>query len=537
LAQNSKLPEKFKVPYRYTELILREPATKFMSKNKLSELISSSWILLILLVLLPFSASGATYYIDFTAGSDSNSGTSKSLPWKRYPYMRGFTGSYTHRVDGKADRFIFRGGVVWPNENFTMTIKYGGQPGDPDYLGVDKSWGVGSTWTRPIFDAQGRELPGGFDVMILFQNAPSYVVIDEIEMTGLYWVGPKPYNWVSYINIGASTNITIQNSYFRGWSHGTTAQGTTDALNVILGDSQPPYNIGTVIDRCLFDGGPNADSGEAVKYVYSVMKNCTIRNMTNGLIGGHIVVGNDISNIKYSFDPNAHGNSIELWGGINVIANNIVHDSAYGEPYLDGGGGTGTTTFIFNNVFYGQSIQKGALGFITTMGRGETVYAFNNTLVPQGSMSGLNFNARYPGDSYPKVVIQNNLVLTDGSLYTSSLPINSLTVDHNVMLKHDAALSLGYSSATQYRPPNSALTSIGSPTSPIAAGVDASAIVALIPDTVVGYPMAETKALMLKGINGVQRPTGSPWDAGAYQLGAGGGTATPSAPLRLRTMP
>jgi hypothetical protein len=63
----------------------------------------------LLLVATPAKASAATYYIDYSAGSDVNNGTSKTTPWQHAPGMTGFSGRYTHQA---GDHFIFKGGVA-----------------------------------------------------------------------------------------------------------------------------------------------------------------------------------------------------------------------------------------------------------------------------------------------------------------------------------------------------------------------------------------------------------------------------------------
>src|SRR2546427_5305906 len=105
-----------------------------------------------LILLVTVRAAAATYYIDFSAGSDSNSGTSTSTSWKRHPYMQGFTGSYSH---SSGDRFIFKGGVSWPNACFNITVNNGGATGNPDYYGVDTNYYSGASWSRPIWDLSG----------------------------------------------------------------------------------------------------------------------------------------------------------------------------------------------------------------------------------------------------------------------------------------------------------------------------------------------------------------------------------------------
>src|ERR1700739_3033071 len=105
----------------------------------------------LLLILIAEQSRGATYYIDYATGSDSNAGTSKSTPWKRQPYMVGFSGSYNHAA---GDQFIFKGGVSWPRGCYEMVIHAGGTATAADYYGVDPTWFSGSQWPRPIFDGQ-----------------------------------------------------------------------------------------------------------------------------------------------------------------------------------------------------------------------------------------------------------------------------------------------------------------------------------------------------------------------------------------------
>ena len=112
------------------------------------------WLVLTALFLVFGTVSAAaqsarTFYIDWDSGSDSNSATARTAPWKRHPYMIGFTGSYSH-VAG--DRFIFKGGVSWPVSCFQMVIESGGTSAARDYYGVDKTWFTGAAWSRPKFD-------------------------------------------------------------------------------------------------------------------------------------------------------------------------------------------------------------------------------------------------------------------------------------------------------------------------------------------------------------------------------------------------
>src|SRR5437764_10844418 len=85
---------------------------------------------------------GTTYYVDSTGGSDSNSGTSTTVPWKtiakvnRGPYSPG-------------DSILFKAGDTWsgnPNFSTTLTTPSAGSSGNPIRYG---SYGTGPA---PILD-------------------------------------------------------------------------------------------------------------------------------------------------------------------------------------------------------------------------------------------------------------------------------------------------------------------------------------------------------------------------------------------------
>jgi hypothetical protein len=100
-------------------------------------------------------------YVDYTAGSDSNSGDDESNPWKHMPGMTGWTVSLTSPTDnctgncasfspGAGTALILKGGTVWPYTVFPLTFCPGYASGGGTCSG---SWGgSGSTST---FGCQG----------------------------------------------------------------------------------------------------------------------------------------------------------------------------------------------------------------------------------------------------------------------------------------------------------------------------------------------------------------------------------------------
>jgi hypothetical protein len=103
-------------------------------------------ISLLALVLLAAPVDAATYYVDFSGGSDSNNGTSTATPWKRVKGMAGVTSTAASATINAADTIIFKGGVTWTS--FSPWNVWGAT------YTVDQAWYTGGSWSRPIFDNQ-----------------------------------------------------------------------------------------------------------------------------------------------------------------------------------------------------------------------------------------------------------------------------------------------------------------------------------------------------------------------------------------------
>lgn len=466
-----------------------------------------------------------TFYIDWDAGVDTNDGLSKQSPWKRHPYMSGFAGTYTHQA---GDHAIFKGSVVWPSSCFPMSVSAGGSDTNSyDYYGVDFTWFSGSAWTRPIFDFGGQDK--GYDIFISVWNpsgAPHHIIFDNFEMRNLYWSGAKDSGWVAFFNVHSSEYITIKNMYMHGWSHGSYAAGTRDSLFGVLGDSNAPYNNGGIVDSCIFDGSfSNGDSGAFV-YLFPCVTNSVVRHATNGIIGAHVVVGNDISFINLSFDSGEHTNALESLGGVNIYANNVIHDSIYCEPWLNQGN---EITYFFNNIFYNQSDTKSPLQFDTLWGPGASLYVFNNIFYTPGpaAIRGL---ARSPSDYLTSVTTQNNIVITDYQISSLQITVNNLVEDHNLVIGTSQATALGFTRSNNFLPPSSY-------TAYRDVGVDLSSVIAGVPDSIAGVSVVSIKQQLSKDIKGVPRPQGSSWDLGAYEYttsitgGSSTGHASTGAPI------
>lgn len=98
--------------------------------------------------------SGVThfYFVNFSAGNDSNSGATESLPIKRVPGMSGCTGTCS-TAPAPGDGYILRGGVVWTNAAmpWEWNSAWVGTSANPLYVGYDPGWNSGTIVSvRPV---------------------------------------------------------------------------------------------------------------------------------------------------------------------------------------------------------------------------------------------------------------------------------------------------------------------------------------------------------------------------------------------------
>jgi hypothetical protein len=194
------------------------------------------WSGLFLVTLLVASrASATTYYVDYTNGSDSNNGTSKSTPWKTAPGMVTNSGVSASTSLNPGDSVIFKGCVTWPNSTFSWHPKYAGTAGSPIYYGVDTSWWDNTVssctngWNRPIFDAGGASIyANAHDPRMVYAGNKPYNTFDNIEFKGYYADGLGNGVTNDYVDFGGgqSAGVVVENCYFHGWTNPYFSMGT-----------------------------------------------------------------------------------------------------------------------------------------------------------------------------------------------------------------------------------------------------------------------------------------------------------------------
>ncbi|MEJ2080306.1 MAG: right-handed parallel beta-helix repeat-containing protein [Acidobacteriota bacterium] len=442
------------------------------------------------------SAFGATYYIDWGQGNDQNSGTSKSSPWKRHPYMNGWSGSYSH---SPGDVFIFRGGVTWPNSCFALLISSGGSSSAPDRYDVDKSWYQGSSWSRPVFDLQNQGMPR--DSRPIRITNVSNVVVRSIEVRNQKIISGQEYSRGG-ISVEGSSGILIEDCYLHDWDVSGTSVDST------FGGVTSASSSGVIV-RQLRVHGPQLSGGKSsgcgLDGDYQEISGCDISNVSTGLKVSGTVEGCTIYNVLDSFDSARHENGAWLNPG-TVFFNNVMHDVTVGTAVypIPGWGGRSGTIEVYNNVVYNTGpipIQVDPSGSVASSFT--TVRVFNNSL-QHGSAC-----IRVVPRSYPVSVldIRNNLLVSDTSeticVGGSCGGADSLTERSNVSLSSSKAATQGLATSSLLEP-NANAVSV----------VDA------------GEPLASTYRHDFRGI---LRPQGNGWDVGAFEWT---GTAVTIAPPR-----
>lgn len=171
------------------------------------------------------------------SGSDTTGDGSKANPWAHIRTMQTCTGNCAAHTPVAGEGFIFKGGDTWDYTNFGMAWNYSGTasatPGvstAPIYIGVDKSWYTGGSWTRPTWTCGGAAATSCANNSmgnLMIQVYAHDVIIDNINFTGLYIkVTDSGYQYILFV----FGNDVVENSYFHGWALQTLVTGSVTAV-------------------------------------------------------------------------------------------------------------------------------------------------------------------------------------------------------------------------------------------------------------------------------------------------------------------
>ncbi len=169
----------------------------------------------------------------------------------------------------------------------------------------------GSAWSRPKFNMD-NPLSTSSPSSCTYEDSSynlinfsgQYLVIDNLEILGYCWNVTAP--WSEVVTI--STNDEMKNSYWHGWTMGTTATGCGSCDSDEYWAISSPWNIPqwSRIDHNVFDGSDSTYGNLFGSY----------GDATGGIFKGggeidHNVLNHCSNGVKYTDAYNFHDNLLE----------------------------------------------------------------------------------------------------------------------------------------------------------------------------------------------------------------------------------
>jgi hypothetical protein len=391
----------------------------------------------------PASAKAATYYIEWRAGSDTNNGTSKTSPWKRQPYMNGFTGTYVHSA---GDQFIFKGGVTWPFAAFPMTIAAGGAAGNNDYYGVDKTWFTAGSWTQPVFDFNFQTTGGtwGQPIALTFP----WITFDNLEVKNFFIDTAFSINAnCMFYSPPGQGNVLLTNMLIHDWT--TNAVATDGQYGAVCALSSSNLTI----DHTTIYNSQGAKNYGVCSFNWDIVRFSTLHDCTQGVFAGVDVHDNTIYNIPKSFDPTAHENALQ-------VNNNIIHDVGHGTALYLAISNLNGTYNIYNNVIYNSVVPFITVDPDTLSSAPVTVNVWNNTcanIVAESSQICVR-NANRGGSALITTLqVQNNFSINNAApskafSFDQSVIVNPIVQTNNVITSESNGAAQGFVPANLFSP-------------------------------------------------------------------------------------
>lgn len=245
--------------------------------------------------------SGTTsfYFFDYVGGNDSNAGNSESSPWQHMPGCSNAAGNSATHTPGAGEGWILKGGVHVDFHCYPANVPWGGTISAPDYMGPDPGWFTGASWSRYVIDGGGSTGFVANTAGLLTDSAhtANYVVIDNPELTGLYWNGacpngPASCDYISQASLfthsGSEVGWEVKNAYMHNVTHcapATCNSAVTTISNsgstVTVHSATTPPNGNTIILGGYSGGFTGYNASCVVTSVSAgVSFVCTIQGLT-----------------------------------------------------------------------------------------------------------------------------------------------------------------------------------------------------------------------------------------------------------------
>jgi parallel beta-helix repeat protein len=496
-----------------------------------------------IVLLIGCSLSWATtYYIDFTNGLNSNTGTSQTAAWKSCPGDAAAVQVPAQTSLKAGDIVIFKGGVIYKGE---IAVKGSGSSEGMRIIydgNAAGAWGTG----KAVIDGENVR-SYGFSATT---GAPGYITIKNFEIMNMKYTG-VPWQGGAAIKIDDASYVTIADCCLHDvgyWKNDGSIIPAGNGVHMLR-----PKN-------CLITGCEITRTGLAGIEVDGSV-NCTFsRNNVHdyitwgidiggdfNLCTGNIVCDNTVHDL-YQFDagywgipndpniPHTDYIFLRMGGGQRPVKNIIERNLFYNNQVFHEFGGTAMvflsyadTTIIRNNIFINPHGYYATRFSWTSSG----TRFYNNTIYAPNLVTGNNGAGGIFLETSGNSDIRNNIIVTyQSSLsYTAVIDEAGLTSDYNLF--YNATSQQDFVRITPARYATFAQWKTY--------GYDAHSIkTAAIADIgfadVAGYPtacqtmdlrVAATSQAVNAGITLTgftcdkeltERPQGGAWDIGAYEL-------------------
>lgn len=494
----------------------------------------------------------ATYYVDDTAGNDSNPGTA-SNPWRRCPGMIGWTGTATLRP---GDTVTFKRTGTW-----TIAQNLSG-PGLELRGGVHY---VGNQWSptaaatgRAILRASGRHEAGVVRIWEDHESLPTWIEGFEIDgggqranlvdinhafwRTGLTRAVKRIENCLAHGNSGNGTEgdykygiiVSDHSSNASGWVANVEILSTVvydtprDGICLYPGDNGMISNV--VVRACeVFGTGTDPSYSEGHGFLLkgnvksSVIEYSYAHNVSSSAVfiagpGNGTGPGPSGSVVRYNILQTADNNGVIRFYGsgsksVDILANIVLENEQTGGLSFSGNSGS-ILSRIYNNTFFDAFVDLANPTSIGTIEfRNNIIYELDDVPLTDlgGDITEYSHNLLFREGG-------GTLVRLGAGTFTAvnltTWDANSLSA--NPLFKDAANLPTGFQGTygTDLAPNHDGL-SLQSTSPALATGL-------ILPASFAGT------------INSVARPLSSAWDLGAYQSRTA--AAAPLPPSRLRVV-
>jgi hypothetical protein len=314
---------------------------------------------------------GVTYYVDYTGGSDSNTGLSKVAAFKHWPYSSSCSSLCGAVSLHQSDHVIRRGGETWTTATSGTTNLSGisGTSGKPITFGVDQTWYTGGSFTKPKYDAAYAAA-----TLFTFSNS-AYIDIDNTEMAHVS--APSNYG-TGMASFNDSHHINFTNIYAHGWRFPSIGGGSDGAHGGFIATHYA--NIATdsptiTFTDCVVENSENTGSGTQTGAAFNLvgpLLRVTIHDVHDAILFATDFNYGEMYNIAYpsgNVSPdfaNFHGNGAYLdptaeGQTVGWIRNSKFHDASANGMMAYPNIRDGATMYVYNNIFYGIISSQGPI--------------------------------------------------------------------------------------------------------------------------------------------------------------------------------